>query len=151
MGEHNNLACGFPWFLILWPLVAVCLWVRYLHTCNMLGRKASTCPTVPSFKVPIVNEDPHMLGCKLTLNSRKSTMTSWWLNQPMNKKYSSKWLQSSPIFGVNIKNILKPPPRQNPIICAGKKCVSSASAFPHFWPKKKIPNRKICRASRPYC
>ena len=30
--------------------------------------------------------------------------TSWWLNQPSWKIWSSKW-ESSPIFGVNIKNI----------------------------------------------
>ncbi len=36
-------------------------------------------------------------------------LSSWWLNQPIWKICSSN-CKSSPIFGVNIKNVLKPPP-----------------------------------------
>ena len=48
----------------------------------------------------------------LTEDAEDSKFTGWWLNQPNWKICSSKW-GSSPIFGVNIKNYLKPPPRKD--------------------------------------
>ena len=44
----------------------------------------------------------------------------WWLNQPIWKICSSKWVDSSsPIFGVKIKNIYIKPPPSNDIATHG--------------------------------
>ena len=42
--------------------------------------------------------------CDILHKRNSKNITSWWLNQPIWKVCSSKW-ESSPRFGVNIKNV----------------------------------------------
>ena len=51
-------------------------------------------------------------GLYISQPPKTSCMAGWWLNQPIWKKYARQHDESSsPIFGVNIKKCLKPPPK----------------------------------------
>ena len=53
------------------------------------------------FKIDVFALSWHL---QFLLASHDLKLTSWWLNQPLWKIWSSKW-ESSPIFGMNIINI----------------------------------------------
>ena len=63
---------------------------------NSMVESKKTSPTMPT---------------KQTRISEDQSVSSWWLNQPSWKIWSSNWI-ISPGFGVKTKYVLKPPPRK---------------------------------------
>ena len=86
MDDHNNSSGMFITridFFCIWPTVSMTPWGLYNNPITEMTSK---------------------------LDLIRLYITSWWLNQPLWKICSSKWVHL-PQTGMNIKTYLKPPPQ----------------------------------------